>query len=265
MNTIALTDILIIALYFVIVLGTGFYFSQKRDESSSEYFLAGRNVGWIAIGFSIFAANISSEHFIGLAGYGASRGLAVGSFEWLAIIFILILGWFLAPIFIKSKVFTIPEFFGNRFNSSVRIYLSAISIVAYLVTKVSVTLFAGGLLLDRIFGLDIYLSAIIMVVITGMYTIVGGMGAVIYTSVVQAVFLLVGATALTFIGLNEIGGIAGLHAKLSASYFDFFNGMSDPDIPWTGIIFGGPILAIWYWWADQYIMQRVLCAKNIEA
>ena len=243
----------------------GFYYSHQRDHNKTDYFLAGRNVGWFAIGASIFAANISSEHFIGLAGYGSTRGLAVGNIEWMAIIFILILGWFFTPIFLKSGIFTMPEYFGKRYDSKCRLYISGLSIIAYILTKVTVTLIAGGLLLEKVFGFDMYISAIIMVMLTGLYAIVGGLRAVIYTSMVQAFLLIGGAVILTIIGLNAVGGWSGLHEKLPESYFSFINPVSDPDFPWTGILFGAPILAIWYWCTDHYIVQRILSAKDINA
>jgi len=263
LNEIALIDIFIVAFTFSIVLIYGLYIALRSKETPEGYFLAGRSVGWIAIGMSIFAANISSEHFVGLAGYGASRGLAVGNFEWLAIIFLMLLGWFFAPIFLKSKIYTIPEFLGNRFNESTRIYLSSLSIITYLLTKILVALFAGGLILNKIMGLDMYTSAVIMILITGVYTIAGGLGAVIYTSVIQSLLLIAGALTLTLVGLNEIGGITALHQKLPESYFNLINSVSDSEIPWTGIVFGAPILALWYWCSDQYIVQRVLSAKSI--
>jgi SSS family solute:Na+ symporter len=264
LNEIAVLDVIIVGITFGIVLVAGLYFSFQNKETPKGYFLAGRSVGWMAIGMSMFATNISSEHFVGLAGYGASRGLAVGNFEWLAIIFLMLLGWFFAPIFLKSKIYTIPEFLGKRFNDSTRIYLSTLSIITYLLTKILVALFAGGLILNKLMGLDMYTSAVIMVVITGIYTIVGGLGAVIYTSVIQSFLLIAGALILTLIGLGEIGGLSALHQKLPESYFTLFNSVSDPDIPWTGIVFGAPILALWYWCSDQYIVQRVLSAKSVN-
>jgi SSS family solute:Na+ symporter len=165
---------------------------------------------------------------------------------------------------LKSKIYTIPEFLGNRFNKSTRIFLSTLSIITYLLTKILVALFAGGLILNKLMGLDMYTSAVIMVVITGVYTIVGGLGAVIYTSVIQSFLLIAGALILALIGLNEIGGIGALQQKLPESYFALFNSANDPDIPWTGIVFGAPILALWYWCSDQYIVQRVLSARSIS-
>jgi len=241
----------------------GLYFSH-REKTPTEYFLAGRNVGWIAIGSSLFATNISSEHFIGLAGSGANSGLAVGHFEWLAVFFILVLGWVFAPFYLKSGVFTVPEFFERRFNKSSRMYLTTVSIVAYILTKISVTLFAGGILLNQILGWNMITSAIVMVIFTGIYTIAGGLSAVIYTELIQTVILVGGAMLLTLLGLNEVGGLRGLQAALPADFFSMFKPASHPEFPWTGIVFGAPILAVWYWCTDQVIVQRVLSAKNIQ-
>ena len=240
MGNIAGIDILVILAYLVITIAVGLYYARRKDDSSAGYFLAGRRIGWIAVGASLFATNISSEHFLGLAGYGASRGIAVGNFEWMAVIFLILLGWILAPIFINSKVFTVPEFFGRRFNASSRLYLAGVSICAYMITKITVTLFAGGLLLEHVFEWDMYTSAIIMLIITGLYTIIGGMSAVVYTSVIQAVFLVGGAVLLTIFGLQAVGGWSGLHAALPEDYFTIFKPASDPDFPWTGIVLAHP-------------------------
>jgi len=256
-------DYVVIVLYFLIVLGIGVYFS-RRTTDSTEYFLAGRNVGWIAIGASLFASNISSEHFIGLAGTGSSSGLAVGHFEWLAAFIVLFLGWVFVPFYLKSGVFTMPEFLERRYSRASRMYLTSVSILAYVITKISVTLYAGGLLLHKILGWDMMTSAIVLIIVTGIYTIAGGLKAVIYTELVQTFILIGGAVALTVLGLNEVGGFTGLQAKLPPDFFNMFKAMDHPDFPWTGIIFGAPILGIWYWCTDQFIVQRVLSAKNIN-
>jgi SSS family solute:Na+ symporter len=256
-------DLTIIGLYFAVVFGIGFYFA-RRGKTSTEYFLAGRHVGWFAIGASLFATNISSEHFIGLAGSGAATGMAVGHFEWLACLIVLVLGWVFVPFYLRSGVFTMPEFLERRYNSSTRWYLTIVSILAYVLTKISVTLFAGGLLLNQILGWDMYTSAIVLVIATGIYTIAGGLTAVIYTELMQTFVLIGGATLLTILGLNEVGGFSGLYAKVPADFFHMFKPASDPNFPWTGIVFGAPILGIWYWCTDQYIVQRVLSAKNIS-
>ena len=256
-------DVVLLFMYIAAILVMGLYFSN-REKTPTEYFLAGRNVGWIAVGSSLFATNISSEHFIGLAGSGASSGLAVGHFEWLACFIVLLLGWVFVPFYLKSGVYTMPEFLERRFNMSSRMYLTSVSIVAYILTKISVTLFAGGLLLNQILGWNMITSAIVMVIITGIYTIAGGLSAVIYTELIQTVVLIGGALTLTLLGLNEVGGFQGLRAALPADYFHMFKPANHPDFPWTGIIFGAPILAVWYWCTDQVIVQRVLSAKNIQ-
>lgn len=262
MIALSFPDILVILFYFIVVVGIATYFGYRKSETSRGFFLADNQLGWFVIGASLFAANISTEHFLGLAGSGANDGLVVGNFEWLAIFFIMALGWILAPIFLRSKVFTVPEFFGKRFNSTARLYLAGISILAYIITKSSISLFAGGILMEHMLGWDMYTSAILMMIITGIYTIVGGMSAVVYTSVVQAFFLIAGAILMTYFGLLEVGGWGALKAQLPADYFSIIKPMSDPDFPWTGILFGAPIIGIWYWCTDQYIVQRVLCAKD---
>nr|HQV32936.1 sodium transporter [Calditrichia bacterium] len=250
MGSFGLLDTLVLLAYLAVVLAVGLIAAGRRSfsvESVDGYFLAGRRLGWFTIGASLFATNISSEHFLGLADYGAKRGLVVGNIEWMAIFFLMWLGWFLAPVLLGARVYTLPEFLGKRFGTSVRNYLAVISIAVYIVTKISIALFAGGVLMESLFGWDVYTSAIILMVITGLYTIVGGMPAVVYTSVVQAFFLITGAFLITAFGLLEVGGWSGLRAQLPESYFHLIKPISDPDFPWTGIVFGAPILGIWYW------------------
>src|SRR6059058_4846878 len=254
-------DIAVIAVYFVVIFAIGFYFARK-ERTSTDYFLASRNVGWFAIGASLFVSNISTEHFIGLAGSGATSGLAVGHFEWLACLILLILGWVFVPFYLRSNVFTMPEFLERRFSRSCAVYLAAISILAYVFTKISVHLYAAAIVLERVVGWSPLTAAVILVVATGIYTIAGGLAAVIYTDLVQTLILIVGAVILTTIGLHRVGGFAGLRAGVPASYFHMIKPVSDPDFPWTGIFFGAPILGIWYWCTDQVIVQRVLSAKD---
>jgi SSS family solute:Na+ symporter len=260
-RTLAPLDIGIIAAYFVVVFGIGFYFSRK-ERTSEDYFLASRNVGWFAIGASLFVSNISTEHFIGLAGSGATSGLAVGHFEWLACLVLLVLGWVFVPFYLRSNVFTMPEFLERRFNRQCSVYLASVSILAYVFTKISVHLYAAAIVLERVVGWSPMTAAVLLVVATGIYTIAGGLAAVIYTDLVQTLVLLAGAIALTAIGLDRVGGFEGLRAALPAHYFSMMKPVSHPEFPWTGIFFGAPILAIWYWCTDQVIVQRVLSAKD---
>ena len=257
----SMLDLLVVAAYFAVVFGVGAYFFN-RARTSQSYFLADRSVGWIAIGASLFATNISSEHFIGLAGSGASTGLAVGHFEWLAVFMVMTLGWVFVPFYLRSAVYTMPEFLERRYGPACRWYLTTVSVLAYIFTKISVSLYAGALVLKQVIGWDFYTSAIVMVVATGVYTIFGGLAAVIYTELLQAVVLIGGAVVLTLLGLDRAGGMAGLRAALPPDFFHMIKPSSDPNFPWTGIFFGAPILGIWYWCTDQVIVQRVLGAKN---
>src|SRR4051794_32832027 len=169
-------DLAIIAVYFLLVFSIGMYFARK-ERTSTDYFLASRNVGWFAIGASLFVSNISTEHFIGLAGTGASSGLAVGHFEWLAGLILLILGWVFVPFYLRSNVFTMPEFLERRFSRSSAVYLASISIIAYVLTKISVHLWAAAIVMKGISGWNPLTTALILVIVTGIYTIAGGLSA----------------------------------------------------------------------------------------
>src|SRR5499427_3686730 len=260
-RSLATLDLVIIGVYFCIVFGIGLYFSFK-ERSSEDYFLAGRDVGWFFIGASLFVSNISTEHFIGLSGTGASSGLAVGHFEWLACLILLILGWVFVPFYLRSNVFTMPEFLERRFNRQCAVYLAAISIIAYIFTKISVQLYAASVVLERVAGWSLWKTAVVLVIATGVYTIAGGLAAVIYTDTVQTLILITGAVALTVIGLTRVGGLAHLREMVPPNYFHMIKPISDPDFPLTGIFFGAPILGIWYWCTDQVMVQRVLSAKS---
>src|ERR1700740_1897320 len=260
-RNLATLDLVIIGIYFAIVFGIGMYFA-RRERTSEDYFLAGRDIGWFFIGASLFVSNISTEHFIGLSGTGASSGLAVGHFEWLACLILLILGWLFVPFYLRSNVFTMPQFLERRFNRQCAVYLASISIIAYIFTKISVQLYAASVVLERIAGWSLVKTAIVLVIATGIYTIAGGLAAVIYTDTVQTLILITGAVALTVIGLHRVGGLEHLRTMVPASYFHMIKPSSDPSFPLTGIFFGAPILGIWYWCTDQVIVQRVLSARD---
>ena len=262
MSNLPVLDLVVIAGYFAILFGIGVWAARREKQVSSDYFLAGRDVGWLAVGASLFASNIGSEHLVGLAGTGAASGLAVGHFEWIACFMLLLLGWLFVPFYLRSGVYTMPEFLERRFNPAARWYFTWVSVIGYVLTKISVTLFAGGVVMRSVTGFDIWTSATVLIVITGLYTIFGGLRAVIYTEVMQAVVLIFGSAALVFIGLSAVGGWSGLEAKVPADFFSMWKPMSHPDFPWTGVVFGAPILGVWYWCTDQHIVQRVLAAKT---
>lgn len=259
-------DWFVIALYFLVIFGVAAWatiLERRGEETSADYFLAGRNVGWFVVGASLFASNIGSEHLIGLAGTGADSGVAVGQFEVLASLILLLLGWVFVPFYVKSGVFTMPEFLERRYSPATRWYLAAISIVGYVLTKISVTIFAGGVVFSAI-GVPFWWGALIVVGATGVYTVLGGLRAVLYTDLIQVFVLIGGSLAVTVVGIAELGGLGALRSTVPASFFDMWQPATHPDFPWTGILFGAPILGVWYWCTDQFIVQRTLSARDID-
>ena len=264
-------DWTIICIYFLILLGIVLS-ASRRQKTTTDYFLAGRNVGFFAIGASIFASNIGSEHIVGLAGQGASTGLAMAHYELHAWIVVL-LAWVFVPFYYQSKVFTMPEFLEKRFGKEPRWILSIVSLTAYVLTKVSVTVYAGALvfqtLLPDTFGSPqnaFWVGAITTVTLTGLYTVAGGLRAVLYTDLLQTIILLIGSTAITYFGLIELGGFNELRvfASENVAQYALWRPLSDPDFPWLGILIASPIVGIWYWCTDQYIVQRTLAAKDLK-
>lgn len=266
MPTFTALDWAVVAAYFVGVFTIAILVARRRQTTAtaSNYFLAGRNVGWLVIGASLFASNIGSEHLVGLAGTGANSGVAVGQFEILAALILLVLGWVFVPFYLRSGVFTMPEFLERRYSSGARWYLAIVSIIAYVLTKISVTVAAGGIVFEGLLGLSFWTGAIVVVIGTGLYTVFGGLKAVLYTDLMQAVILILGSVVVTLVGLNEVGGVGALRAELPSGFLDMWKPMQHPDFPWTGILLGAPILGVWYWCTDQFIVQRVLSARDVH-
>jgi solute:Na+ symporter, SSS family len=257
-------DWVVIGLYFVLVFGVAIWATWREStrDSSSDYFLAGRNAGWFIVGGSLFASNIGSEHLVGLAGTGAASGVAVGQFEILASLILLLLGWVFVPFYISSGVFTMPEFLERRYSAGARWYLAVISIIGYVLTKISVTIAAGGIVFEALMGISFWTGAMIVVVITGIYTVFGGLRAVLYTDLLQMFVLIGGAVAVTLLGLSAVGGWGAMTEQVGPEFLSLWKPVTDPNFPWTGIIFGAPILGVWYWCTDQFIVQRVLAAHG---
>nr|WP_288979699.1 sodium:solute symporter [uncultured Allomuricauda sp.] len=259
-------DWIVLGIYFLALIGVAVWVVSQKNKNTEDYFLAGRNVGWFVIGASIFASNIGSEHVVGLAGTGFETGTPMAHYELHAWI-VLLLGWLFLPFYIRSGAFTMPEFLEKRFDSRSRWFLSIFSLVAYVLTKVSVTIYAGGIVVSELLGIPFWYGAIGVVIFTGIYTVVGGMKAVIYTETLQTVILILGSLVITYLGLKEVGGWGQLHetvTSVSPDHFNMWRPMNDPDFPWTGLLFGGTIVGIWYWCTDQYIVQRTLAANNIK-
>jgi SSS family solute:Na+ symporter len=274
-------DWIVLGLFFLGLVGIIVWVLRQKEDDTSDYFLAGRDATWIAIGASIFASNIGSEHLVGLAGAGAESGMAMAHWEvhgWL----ILMLGWLFVPFYSRSKVFTMPEFLEKRYNPQSRSFLSIISLISYVLTKVAVTVYAGGVVFKDVFDIDyiifagyeidfFWISAIGLVVLTGLYTTFGGMKAVLYTSVLQTPILLLGSIAILVLGLIKVGGWAELMEIVRATPVnEQGDGMAslirshhDPDFPWTGVLLGSAIIGFWYWCTDQFIVQRVLSGRDM--
>jgi solute:Na+ symporter, SSS family len=279
-GSLSILDGILILLYFATVFALAAWVTIKERRTkadkygSSDYFLGGKNLGWFVIGASLFASNIGSEHLVGLAGSGARGDMAAGQFEVLAALILILLGWLFVPFYIRSGVFTMPEFLERRYSSGARNYLSMISILAYILTKISLTIFAGAIVFE-VMGLEFWTGAVVVVIATGIYTIFGGLRAVIYTDMLQMFVLVGGAISITVFGLAELGGWEGMRDILAQAagkdpnlqeyhFFSLWRPGSDADFPWTGILFGAPILGVWYWCTDQFIVQRVLSAKDIS-
>ena len=271
-----LLDWIVIALFFVALVGIIWWVVRQKQNNAADYFLGGKDATWIAIGASIFASNIGSEHLIGLAGSGAASGMAMAHWEiqgWM----ILILGWVFVPFYSRSMVYTMPEFLERRYNSASRTILSLISLISYVLTKVAVTVYAGGVVFQQVFGIDtlwgidfFWIAAIGLVLITALYTIFGGMKSVLYTSVLQTPILLLGSLIILVLGLKELGGWDQMMSICSQvkvnEYGDTMTNLirdnRDAQFPWLGALIGSAVIGFWYWCTDQFIVQRVLSGKN---
>ncbi len=261
MKIFTLLDWNILILFFMVLGSIIWWVIRQKQESSEDYFLAGRNLGWFVIGASIFASNIGSEHIVGLAGTAADSGMVMGHYElhsWI----ILLLGWVFVPFYLRSTVFTMPEFLERRYSESSRWILTIITLISYILTKVSVTVYAGAVVFQTLMGIEFWSGALLIVLITGAYTIFGGLRAVIYTDALQALVLIIGSITITVTGLIKIGGWDNLVSSVGSSHFNMFLPADHPDFPWIGMVFAPPIIGIWYWCTDQYIVQRVLSAQN---
>ena len=289
----------VIAIYFAILVAVSWWVIRKNTATADDYFLAGRHLEWWIVGASIFASNIGSEHVVGLAGSGATDGVAMAHYE-LHAWCLLVLAWVLVPFYMRTRVYTMPEFLEKRFSPSSRLSLTLVSLVLYVLSKVAVGIFAGGVVfgfllpemhlnLGFIYLDSFWVGCLTLLILTGLYTTLGGMRAVAYTETIQVVVLIVGSLLVTFLGLHKVGGWHGLKAALPADMFNlwkpivaagtqstwapvkevdalgkvvrqawYFNG----HYPWLGMIVCAPVIGLWYWCTCQYIVQRTLGAKN---
>ncbi len=282
-------DWIVIAGYFAILFGLAWWVILQNKDTADDYFLAGRNLGWFVIGASIFASNIGSEHLVGLAGSGCTDGVAMAHYE-LHAWCLLVLAWVLVPFYMRSQVFTMPEFLERRFNPTSRWVLSVISLVAYVLTKIAVGIFAGGVVFAvllpemRLGPLDAFwLGSILVIVLTGLYTVLGGLRAVAYTEALQTLIFIIGSALVTFFGLRALGGWQVLREVCGSEMFDLWKPLVpegtaatwapvkesgrmawyfNDNYPWISMLFCAPVIGLWYWCTDQYIVQRALGAPS---
>ncbi|GAA5520138.1 sodium:solute symporter [Aliifodinibius salicampi] len=289
MGTLAVIDWVVIGLYFLLIAGLAWWVIKQKTDTTTDYFLAGRHLGWIIVGTSIFASNIGSEHLVGLTGTGATDGVAMAHYE-LHAWCLLILGWVMLPFYIRSRVFTMPEFLEKRFSPLARTLLSGVSLLAYVLTKIAVGIFAGGIVFSVLIpelsfmGMNsFWIGSILVILFTGLYTVLGGLRAVAYTEAVQTLVLIFGSVMVLYYGLDAIGGWNRLYEVAGPEMFDLWKPivpdgysatwapiMGDGEMawyfnsnyPWLGMLFAAPIVGLWYWTTDQYIVQRALGAPN---
>jgi SSS family solute:Na+ symporter len=292
-------DWAVIAVYFSILLCVAWWVVSKSKDSAADYFLAGRNLSWWIIGASIFASNIGSEHVVGLAGAGATSGVALAHYE-LHAWALLVLGWVFVPFYMRSMVFTMPEFLERRFSTNSRYVLSIVSLITFIVSKIAVGIFAGGVVFGTLLpelqlhvgGVTIdsfWIGSVLVIALTGLYTVLGGMRAVAYNDAVQVFVLILGSAALTFYGLHQLGGWSELRHWCGSDMFNLWKPLIPAGVegswspvletnaagkvikeawyfndyfPWLGMLFCAPIIGLWYWCTDQYIVQRALGAPN---
>src|SRR3989441_237408 len=286
-------DWVMILVYFGLLLGLTWWVIRTNKDTAADYFLAGRNLGWFLVGASIFASNIGSEHVVGLAGAGATSGVALAHYE-LHAWCLLVLGWLFVPFYSRALVYTMPEFLGRRFSPTARWVLSVITLVAHVFTKFAVSIFAGGVVFAtllpevslRLGGAtfnSFWIGSVAVLLLTGLYTVLGGMRAVAYTDALQTFVLVIGSGLLTLFGLAKLGGWHELRRVLDPDLFNLWKplvpaGMQgtwapvkesgriawyfNSNYPWLGMLFCAPIIGLWYWCTDQYIVQRVLGARD---
>ncbi|MDZ7268956.1 MAG: sodium:solute symporter [candidate division KSB1 bacterium] len=289
MTALYALDWVVIAGYFLLILGVAWWVSKQRQDTPADYFLASRHLGAFMIGASIFASNISSEHLVGLAGTGATDGVVMAHYE-LHAWCLLGLGWVMIPFYLRAKIFTMPEFLERRFSPAARTLFSLISLVAYVLTKIAVGIFAGGIVFSVLLpdlefkGCNsFWTGSILVIVLTGLYTIFGGMRAVAYTEALQTIIFILGSALVTILGLQALGGWSELRAIAGPEMFNLWKPLVPAGLestwapvretgriawyfndafPWPGMLFCAPIIGLWYWTTDQYIVQRALGAPN---
>lgn len=262
--SLATIDLVIIFVYFVFVVWLGFHLGKKHD-TADDYFLAGRSMIWPFIGISLFASNISSTTLIGLAGDAYHTGISVFNYEWFAALVLIFFAIFLLPFVLRARVFTMPEFLEKRFDHRARKYFSVLTLFLNIVVDTAGSLYAGGLVLKLVFpDVEMWETILILAIVAGVYTIAGGLAAVIYTDAVQAILLIIGAVIISLEALAKIGGWDAVTAAVPGNMLSLIRPLDDPGVPWLGLLTGVPLLGFYFWCTNQFMVQRVLSAKDVN-
>lgn len=257
-------DWAIVIIYFVVLLGIGIWASYFKRNKEKTLFLAGNSLGATSIGFSMWGTNVGPSMLIASASAGFTSGVASGNFAWYAFVFIFLLAIVFAPRYLGAKVMTLPEFMGKRFGKSTRNILAWYTVLTIVISWLALTLFAGGILIRQVFGFPMWMSATILLLISVLFTTMGGLKAVAYTNVFQMGLLIIVSLGLTMVGLNKVGGVGALIDAVPSHYWNLFQPNSDPDFPWLAILLGYPVMGVWFWCTDQAMVQPVLAAKSLK-
>ena len=253
----------ILIAYFLILIAIGIWASSKRKKGSS-LFLAENSLKWYHIGFSMWGTNVGPSMLIASASAGFTTGIVSGNYAWYAFVFICLLAFVFAPRYLGSRITTLPEFMGKRFGQSTRNILAWYTIITILISWLALTLFAGGVLIRQVFDIPMWQSALLLLVISAFFTMLGGLKAVAYTNVYQMILLIVVSATLAIMGIYKVGGVGALVDVVPADYWNLFRSNDDPAFPWLPIILGYPIMGVWFWCTDQSMVQPVLAAKNLK-
>ncbi len=258
-------DFIVVAAYMIVLIGIGYWVSFiKKKEEDEILFLAGRSLGWSSIGLTMWGTNVGPSMLIASASIGYTTGIVAGNFGWYAFPFILMLAMVFAPRYLGAKVLTLPEFMGRRFGPSTRNILAWYALATILISWLSLTLFAGGILVGQILNLPMWLAVLVLVIVAAFFTIAGGLKAIAYTNVFQMLLLIIVSLILTVVGVHKAGGLMAIYENTPGSYWNLFLPMDDPNYPWIAIILGYPVMGVWFWCTDQSMVQAVLGAKNLR-
>ncbi|MBO6505503.1 MAG: sodium:solute symporter [Kordiimonadaceae bacterium] len=257
-------DLFMLGVYFVFMIALGIWLS-KGNKSSEDYFLASRSMTWPVVGLSLFASQISSTSLVGLAGAAYGTGISTYNYEWMSAALLVFFSLFILPFILKSQVFTMPEFLAKRYDNRARVYFSVITLILNIVVDTAGSLFAGALIVKLVFPqVEIWQTVVVLALAAGLYTIVGGLKAVMVTDVVQAIVLIIGSILIAVFAINAAGGLAEINNSIAPEKLSLIQPMDDPAVPWLGVLTGIPLLGFYFWCTNQFMVQRVLSAKDIN-